>query len=160
MTDGWCCEQDIFPVSPFGECQTLDELVEGLTARKVATVDANSFKNTTANDVQLVPCVIRRKHFAPKILKKKSSLNKIPKEASVKHVTFEVEKMLVREGMGQERDAARDRLVVSLGGKEPKGRAVNYKVLKEEIKERKSERNKRTAEVKAVLRASMKRKKK
>ncbi|KAJ1350458.1 hypothetical protein KIN20_006251 [Parelaphostrongylus tenuis] len=160
MTDEWCRGEELFPVSPFGECQTLDELVEGLAAKKVASFDANTFKNSIPNDVQLVPCVIKKKHLAPKILKKKSSFNKIPKETSVKHVTFEVEQLLVREGMVEDRSAARDRLVVSLGGKEPKGRAVNYKVFKEEQKERKSAQSKRSAEVKAVLRANMKNKKK
>lgn len=41
--------------------------------------------------VQVVPCVIRSKGFvAPKILKKKSSINKLNKEPNLKKVTFEV----------------------------------------------------------------------
>ncbi|KAK5984994.1 hypothetical protein GCK32_002249 [Trichostrongylus colubriformis] len=70
--------------------QTLNELVEGLTSRKATSTDTISYKSTNADDVQVVPCVIRKKpRFAPKILKKKSSLNKVSKEPNVKHVTFE-----------------------------------------------------------------------
>ncbi|KAK6013658.1 hypothetical protein OSTOST_21023, partial [Ostertagia ostertagi] len=76
------------------------------------STDTISYKSAPTDDVQVVPCVIRKKpRFAPKILKKKSSLNKVSKEPNVKHVTFEVEQLLSREGNIQDRSAARERLV-------------------------------------------------
>ncbi|VDL69719.1 unnamed protein product [Nippostrongylus brasiliensis] len=114
-------------------------------------------------DVQetvVVPCVIRKKQrFAPKILKKKSSLNKISKEPNVKRVTFEVEQLLTREGSVQDRNAARERLVVSLGGKMAKGKAMNYKLLKQERKHQKEEERKKATEMKALLRVNSAKKK-
>ncbi|PIO71809.1 hypothetical protein TELCIR_06286 [Teladorsagia circumcincta] len=160
MDDSWGCEQDFFAVSPFGGSQTLNELVEGLTSRKPTSNDTISYKPAPTDDVQVVPCVIRKKpRFAPKILKKKSSLNKVSKEPNVKHVTFEVEQLLSREGSIQDRNAARERLVMSLGGKASKGRAVNYKVLKQERKEKKEEEAKKAAEMKALLRVNPAKKK-
>ncbi|RCN47714.1 hypothetical protein ANCCAN_06178 [Ancylostoma caninum] len=76
--------------------------------------DAISYTAPSTDGVQVVPCVIRKKsRFAPKILKKKSTLNKISSEPNLKHVTFEVEQLLAREGNIQDRNVARDRLVVS-----------------------------------------------
>ena len=49
------------------------------------------FSISPTDDVQVVPCVIRKKSlFAPKILKKKKALNKVSNGANLKHVTFEV----------------------------------------------------------------------
>ncbi|XGW15928.1 hypothetical protein V3C99_001409, partial [Haemonchus contortus] len=155
MDDSWGCEQDLFAVSPFGGSQTLNELVEGLISKKATSADTISYKPTSADDVQVVPCVIRKKpRFAPKILKKKSSLNRVPKEPNVKHVTFEVEQLLSREGNIQDRNAARERLVMSLGGKAPKGKALNYKILKKERKKKKEDDAKKAAEMKALLRVN------
>ncbi|KAK6015688.1 hypothetical protein OSTOST_18861 [Ostertagia ostertagi] len=163
MDDSWGCEQDFFAVSPFGGSQTLNELVDGLTSRKPTSTDTISYKSAPTDDVQVVPCVIRKKpRFAPKILKKKSSLNKVSKEPNVKHVTFEVQwasGVVSREGNIQDRSAARERLVMSLGGKAPKGRAVNYKILKKERKEKKEEETKKAAEMKALLRVNPAKKK-
>ncbi|VDO90038.1 unnamed protein product [Heligmosomoides polygyrus] len=150
MADSWGCEQDHFASSAFGGSQTLNELVESLTSRKTSSADG----------VQVVPCVIRKKlRFAPKILKKKSSINRIPKEPNVKRVTFEVEQLLTREGSAQNRSVARERLVMSLGGKPQKGRAVNYKLLKKERKQQKEEEAKNASEMKALLRFSSTKKK-
>ncbi|ETN80008.1 hypothetical protein NECAME_02487 [Necator americanus] len=151
MNDNWGCEADLFPVSSFGS-QTLSELVEGLNSRKPTGGDAMSFASSGAHDVQVVPCIIRKKpRFAPKILKKKSTSNKTSNEANLKHVTFEVsavEQLLAREGNVQDRNVARERLVMSLGGSAPKGKSVNYKLLKEHRKQQKAEDEKKVAGIK------------
>ncbi|EYB82474.1 hypothetical protein Y032_0359g3426 [Ancylostoma ceylanicum] len=123
--------------------------------------DAISFTTSSTDGVQVVPCVIRKKpRFAPKILKKKSTLNKISSEPNLKHVTFEVEQLLAREGNVQDRNVARERLVVSLGGNSPKGKAVNYKLLKEQRKQQKADDAKKATGLKSMLQVNMKKKKK
>ncbi|KAL6727194.1 hypothetical protein Aduo_009089 [Ancylostoma duodenale] len=161
MADNWGCEQDLFAASPFGGSQSLSELVEGLTSRKATGGDTISYTASSADGVQVVPCVIRKKsRFAPKILKKKSTLNKVSSEPNLKHVTFEVEQLLAREGDVQDRNVARERLVVSLGGNLPKGKAVNYKLLKEQRKQQKADDAKKATGLKTMLQVNMKKKKK
>uniref|UniRef100_A0A1I7XAG3 RRM domain-containing protein n=1 Tax=Heterorhabditis bacteriophora TaxID=37862 RepID=A0A1I7XAG3_HETBA len=118
MSDNWGCEQDLFDSSPFGCSKSLMELVEGLSSKKS----------------EVVPCVLKKKaRFAPKILKKKSSINKVNKEPNLKRVTFEVEQLFSRESTGQDKNTARERLVISLGGLPPKGRVRKQKATQKSV---------------------------
>ncbi|KAK5969358.1 hypothetical protein GCK32_018310, partial [Trichostrongylus colubriformis] len=72
---------------------------------------------------------------------------------------LQVEQLLSREGNLEDRSAARERLVMSLGGKAPKGKNMNYKILKKERKEKKESDARKAAEMKALLRVNSTKKK-
>ncbi|VDO31668.1 unnamed protein product [Haemonchus placei] len=80
------------------------------------------------------------------------TLNELVEGLTSKKAT--VEQLLSREGNIQDRNAARERLVMSLGGKAPKGKALNYKILKKERKKKKEDDAKKAAEMKALLRVN------
>uniref|UniRef100_A0A914RAZ3 Uncharacterized protein n=1 Tax=Parascaris equorum TaxID=6256 RepID=A0A914RAZ3_PAREQ len=121
MADGddWGCvkEEDLF--LSCGSTKSLDELVESI----------------------VVPCVLSSSapnRCAPKILKKRGVIYNLPAErdrrASLKRVTFEVEKFTADECEdGKEREDGRARLAMRLGARAPKKRYVNYKELKAEL---------------------------
>ena len=140
--DDWGCG------SSFGESKSLSELVDGLTTKKhpETTLETLPFPMAEVDNVQIqvVPCILKAKNAAPKILKKKSSINKVNKEPNLKRVTFEVGQLLARETVGAEKEEARERLVVSLGGLPTKKKAVNYKQYKEDLIRKKEDIKEKT----------------
>ncbi|VDM42021.1 unnamed protein product [Toxocara canis] len=91
--------------------------------------------------LKVVPCVLSSSapnRCAPKILKKRGVIYNIPTErdrrASLKRVTFEVEKFAADECEdGTERENGRARLAMQLGARAPKKQYVNYKALKTQL---------------------------
>uniref|UniRef100_A0A915BJV8 Uncharacterized protein n=3 Tax=Parascaris univalens TaxID=6257 RepID=A0A915BJV8_PARUN len=146
MADGddWGCvkEEDLF--LSCGSTKSLDELVESIVCSP--TIEdlpvANDFPLADgSHNVQVVPCVLSSSapnRCAPKILKKRGVIYNLPAErdrrASLKRVTFEVEKFTADECEdGKEREDGRARLAMQLGARAPKKRYVNYKELKAEL---------------------------
>ncbi|CAI4230531.1 unnamed protein product [Auanema sp. JU1783] len=129
MSDNWGCGSDIF-----GSTKTLSELVDGLSSKKTEITEIDTFPLAPSQadniGVKVVPFVMSSKSTAPKILKKKSTINKANKEPNLKRVTFEVEKLLAREAGDKEQ--IRERLVLSLGGIAQKSKPVNYKKFREQ----------------------------
>ena len=148
MTDTWGCDgESLFDFglqSGFGTgTKSLTELVDGLSAKKTHTFSTDSklpFPDATSpsensENVQVIPCWQSHKIgngvHAPKILKKKSSINKTNRDKSLKRVSFEIEQLIAREAAGGDKEEMKKRLVISLGGAPPKGPCMNLKELKE-----------------------------
>ncbi|KHN75044.1 hypothetical protein Tcan_12596 [Toxocara canis] len=142
--DDWGCvsEEDLF--FSCGSTKSLDELVESITSSPAIEdlLATNSFPlSDGSQNLQVVPCVLSSSapnRCAPKILKKRGVIYNIPTErdrrASLKRVTFEVEKFAADECEdGTERENGRARLAMQLGARAPKKQYVNYKALKTQL---------------------------
>lgn len=150
MADDWgfVPDQDLFS-STLQTGKSLNELVENLSSSTskgflmMEEIQPFPLALSQAPNVEIVSCFLKKKvHSAPKILKKKNGIFRLKdvEGHTIKKVTFEVEKMVMNEGLvGMEKQAAKERLAINLGAVPMKGKKINYKQLKVERAEKKAQ---------------------
>ncbi|EYB82475.1 hypothetical protein Y032_0359g3426 [Ancylostoma ceylanicum] len=123
-------------------------------------VHDRSFTAPICAKARVCQVAARAKSAWPERVKKRCEVNAQTSPLLINFRAVQVEQLLAREGNVQDRNVARERLVVSLGGNSPKGKAVNYKLLKEQRKQQKADDAKKATGLKSMLQVNMKKKKK
>ncbi|CAJ0931040.1 unnamed protein product, partial [Mesorhabditis belari] len=152
MEDWGCVTEDIFGGMPSSSGR-LDDIVDALHHNnhdftQIGIASLRDINQPIAGKVEIILLAITvcfsddsveihrcdnmsaSRSVAPKILKKKKQSASI-QPASLKKVKFEVEKLVIAEGLsGEEKEAARTRMAVSLGAAPEKRKHINYKKFK------------------------------